>query len=866
MTKNEKILFKVCVIGNKNEELIILLFVLYRYMMNTKPKGENPSSKKWQSKKPDPRKHKKEAANKKHHTFDWKRLEDKPDDWEKIAQLSRFQENPPLDNKTLENPMYIQAVLEKFPYLTNMFVQAGYNKHVSDKTTKKKTSKKNELQMRIQQQNIKKEVDGIALDMTTLYPRKIRNGSMIIAYLEIIVWSEFLLKSKLKEHSMVVFLDMIISVNRVFHELNDGVIRNVFGILRGKANKYVNEDMYALLFQNPVLMVEPFCKKSAKGIRLYKEQRENVDRIVESVKNNHPILIGNQMPTGTGKTFLAVPLAKRIMMLGLKKTILFACSNELVCTDVARNALIADDLHLWLARASQDDMSRGSILLRPYKRCFSAIWKKVYKKNDMEKCGSIRDQWDYYIRATKRQPDIIVADLPSCLELLKAAPDLDHPFVCYIDEFISDHNSNKIMTEICGWLSPQTVLLSAILPKWDKIPAIVDSFMKRYKTTRDCSLHRVDTDQVSISCAVVDTDGRVTMPHHLIGSREELGVLIENMHTNPRIRRSYTPKHVYGWASDIQDLLVSVGKNFDASFPDISRISHKDVLNYAIDVLHVLVDHFDWLGRFQTYRPHVMSSINTHNIFTSQSYEYEGKTLFVSDTIMNTVADMSVPLLDGLKPINELLDDMERLQQKTTSMLDALDKSKGNASKDDRDVERLDILELASNVSIGIPDRYVVNSIAHFRRFHPEIDTCPIHNPRVSVPVITRDFHELDEMISALLYSGVGMYSRGDMTSFEKSRTLSYYRHLAFLCASDDITFGTDLPGIVNIVITAGVGERIPSGMLYQLMGRAGRVGKSYHANIIAGSEIVLKKLLSYTDDEDKEAFMMNEAFYLKNV
>ena len=826
--------------------------------------------------KDDSRKHKKDAANKKHHTFDWKRLEDKPEDWEKIAQLSRFQTDEVLNVEMLDNSLYIQAMIEKFPHVERLFAENGYSGANGASNNKKKKSNKADLHLRIQKQTIKKEVDGMMIDMKLLYPRKIRNASAIIPYLEMILWAELLLKSShhVKAQRPVVFLDMVISVNRAYHDLRPSTIRNVFDALRKRANEHVDNAMYSLLFANPSLMVEPFYEKTSKGWRLYKEQIDNINLIVRAVEKKEPILIGNQMPTGTGKTFLAVPLAKKMSMLSLKKTLLFACSNELVCTDVARNALIADDLHLWLARVSQDEDNRGDVIMRPYKRCFPAVWKKVYKKDDMEKYGSIEDQWLYYKKSTKRQPDIIVTDLISCLEILKEAPNLGNPFVCYIDEFVSDSSSNKVMTEICKYLPPQSVILSAILPKWESIPNIVDQFMRKYDTTREVSLHRVSTDQVSISCAIIGPDGYLTMPHHFIEKKDDLDILIENMMSNPRIRRSYTPKHVFGWASDVKDLLESVSKNFEIYFPDISIIRHKDVLDFAIQMLITLRDNFEWLPRFQKYRPKLMESLRTMDTFTSQAFEYEGKTLFVGDNIMQMIDDISEPLLDGLSPINDLIDEMERIKSKSEALLRSIDKGKTKVgssdrggpnkegpSKQERDLERQELLELTQNISMNIPDKFVINSIAHFHRFHPPAMSCPIKNPRAPVPVKTTDFDELDDMLSSLLYSGVALYSKEGMTSFEKSRSLSYYQYICFLCSGEEITFGTDLPGLVNIVITADFGERIASGVLYQLMGRAGRVGKSYHANIIAGSHKVLQKLLSYYDDEDYEAKEMDKNF-----
>ena len=86
------------------------------------------------------------------------------------------------------------------------------------------------------------------------------------------------------------------------------------------------------------------------------------------------------------------------------------------------------------------------------------------QKDDEQKTGSIAEQWKYYTNATRRIPDNIVADLSSYAIRVQSQSDIGDPFVAYIDEFVSDDASNKIMAEICHHLPKQTVLLSVSCP------------------------------------------------------------------------------------------------------------------------------------------------------------------------------------------------------------------------------------------------------------------------------------------------------------------------------------------------------------------------------------------------------------------
>lgn len=74
---------------------------------------------------------------------------------------------------------------------------------------------------------------------------------------------------------------------------------------------------------------------------------------------------------------------------------------------------------------------------------------------------------------------------------------------------------------------------------------------------------------------------------------------------------------------------------------------------------------------------------------------------------------------------------------------------------------------------------------------------------------------------------------------------MGMYDQLGFLCSGRDIVFGTNLPGLTNIFIEKDFAEKESISTLYQLMGRAGRMGKSFCASILLHSEKGIQKLMS---------------------
>jgi hypothetical protein len=74
---------------------------------------------------------------------------------------------------------------------------------------------------------------------------------------------------------------------------------------------------------------------------------------------------------------------------------------------------------------------------------------------------------------------------------------------------------------------------------------------------------------------------------------------------------------------------------------------------------------------------------------------------------------------------------------------------------------------------------------------------------------------------------------------------MTEYKHLFFMGSCKDIVFGTNLPDLVNVFISREFAAKESIPILYQLMGRVGRMGRSYHANIILDDEESVRKILS---------------------
>jgi len=790
--------------------------------------------------------------------FHWKSIEIKPENSEKLHLLIQDayleKTDKEVDKYWDKGDVLMEVLLSQFEDLRSLVPQVAAPPTGKGDAKKKKAvklSKKEEIMIKVEKDLVKKDIVNIRFD-TTLRPLT-HNFSMEPTFdMMIFVWN-FLLSQKVRPDPLNV-LDGVISLNRIMDrdaELLQKIptLWGAMNNLKTTMNARVDESMYSLLFQNPILLIESTADKRKKSIHLYKEQKQILDKIAMSVTLDEPLLMGNQMPTGTGKSFLAVPIAQKIASMKRGKTVLFACSNELVNLDIASTALLGDNIHLWMSSLIRDENSQAHVLLRPYKRCFPAKWKAVYKQEDDSKIGSITEQWNYYVENTGKNPDIIVADLDACYELLRNADEIGNPFIAYIDEFISDEQSNKMMAKICHHLPRQTVLLSAILPRFANMDPIVQNFCSRYETTPEECLHRVETTNVPITCAVIDQEGKLRMPHHIIETREQLLLLMEEMRINPRIRRCYTAKHVYYWAHDMEELLTKAGLAFRTRFPNIGKIQNNNVILYAIELLEYLGEHMEHLEVFKRYRPIIMDPPDRNKIFKEQSSCYEGKTLFISNDTFQHVYDASTDFFDPHLKWSSIVANIEKNRKEQEIRLEKLQNmkvTKGNAGGFNKLEKEKAMAQISdAPTMVYIPRPYVLNSKEHFMRYHPG-EPLPknfvIRNPNILPEMFNDAFSDHENLLIA---SGAGFYDRSKMTSHQRNLIMTEYKHLFFMGSCKDIVFGTNLPDLVNVFISREFAAKESIPILYQLMGRVGRMGRSYHANIILDDEESVRKILS---------------------
>jgi len=750
-------------------------------------------------------------------------------------------------------------------------------------SSKKKTlSKKDAILQQSKEANFKKEIDVFlsSLDIRNNYPTLMKKS--IESFLNILNWAVYLLTNKKKTIDLSIYLDCSISLYRAIEDssfLTEALIRESLDVL-GKLQEIISSrkptqsSMFDFILNNQIFILDSFWDKGKpKSVSLYEKQKEIISLISSNLNSKKFIFF--EMPPANGKTVISGIIAKVIAHKNKenlksipqykKKILLYICYNSLVRNQVMTLCTTHNvDIKAWIA-ATYPDKENGVVktFLKPYKSCYPD-WgrrnlrtkheEKVYRSTGWKKYSeNISDQWEYYINDTRpissqnrevedylnaeNTPEMIISDLESAYTLLSEFPDT---FVTYFDEAFaaSELDVTARIMSVMGL----SVLVSATLAKPEEIPIVINDFKSRHNIEDDSFIHIIKSDIQHISATFIDSTGHIYAPHYSVENADLLVDFITNLEKTPLIKRGYSPDVVFDMSVKIDDHLPLELK-FSNVFKYFGEITHTSLRDYAVSMLR----HISDTGNNNLYQTLIaerrlkIQDMDVNSIFTNSSIHYHGnRTLHVatSQTFDEHVESISSDFLSGSPRLSSVFSKYEREYETIKSQIASLQR---NGNKDSES-EIIQLESDLSNIKLEWPREFIMNSLQHASKFGNSKIVSPTTETFSSSK---EDISLLDDRRSKLFLSGIGAYQPEKFSDLELDLFLKYKDKFKFILSSPSIVYGTNI-SLSMIDIDRSFLQDSSKTTLYQLIGRAGRKGRSSSAEVIFRDQEMIDMIFRY--------------------
>ena len=769
---------------------------------------------------------------------------------------------------------------------SDLALSNGNSKKIK-KEKEKKLSKKELILLANKEEATKKEI-GIFLDALSITDNMpIIPRQPIIAFFCVLHWTIYLISNKKQTIDLAIYLDASISLFRAIKDMTsilpselvtqfNDILRDIETII---LTKKTGNDFLNFMKANMKILAESFWDKNKpRAITLYSEQKHIIELVTSNLNNK--ILTFFEMPPANGKTVLSAILAKVIAYKNKayleanpffykRKTLLYICYNTIVRNEVAKLCITQNiDLKYWLA-VTQIDKEDGiqKTFLRPYKNCYPD-WNQKNMRTRKETLeyqalrvkrfsADIHDQWEFSLHETRpiseqkytindyenapNIPEMIIADLESAYSLLKAYP---NTFISYFDEAFASADMD-ITAKIMSVLG-HTVLVSATLAKPSEIPTVLGDFKRRHRYVTDDYLHIVKSNVQHISCTFINSRGNIYLPHDSVESFDKLVDFLP-MLDDPIVKRGYSPEVVFNMVLKIDEHLDDSIK-FKSRFPHIGQLTHESLREYACDILRYIVSN-NSSNIFELMKKDLIRKIpnmDIKTIFTTTAFKYQsGKTLHVATMrdFDNHVNNISAPFLEGSPKVSDAVSLYRKTQKTIEAEMANLLK---NTKKDDDNDTISDLAHFQKELNelrLIWPGEYILNSRAHAARFGTSQF---ITTPNNSVFGQIEDMDILDDTRAKLFLSSIGVYQPSAFSDENMDQFLRNKDGFKFILSTPEIVYGTNISLSIIDIDSSFLGDSTRN-TLYQLIGRAGRKGKSNSATIIFRNDEMLNFIFKTT-------------------
>ena len=477
---------------------------------------------------------------------------------------------------------------------------------------------------------------------------------------------------------------------------------------------------------------------------------------------------------------------------------------------------------------------------------------------------------------------LIVADLDATIELLNKSQD----YILFVDEPTvgadqPNHPITNAVAKVFALAPETTIMCSATLPELHEIQLLTSYFQEKHKNSEIIS---ICSKESLIGCEVINFDGSTIAPHNYCASCDELQLIVNNLKEKPFIDRLYTAPVVYKLRQRMLDNGIDDVIDLETYFENVETLSQTNIQKAAIEILEKLISFGDDelivkickpLGKIvidenaevkptkndeedenenengftwndnnednkdvkKTNNDEIME-YNLDKIFTEEAYRYIGKCLITVDDPLKFAFEKSRDLLKDCESASKIINKYTTFIDKFNQSLSRLESIK---NEDDRSKKEQEMKNECKPL-LNFPPTLRINTLEHFMHFVPQLQK------KIDKKMFQYDFSlenlpltfNVPDWVMLLLFAGIGIYAphndKLDDAYLEHVLNMTADGKLAFLISDDNICYGANYP-FSHVNIDDDLANKHSIGTIFQLMGRAGRVGQSWVAYAHVGNK-----------------------------
>jgi hypothetical protein len=652
---------------------------------------------------------------------------------------------------------------------------------------------------------------------------------------------------------------------------------------------YNDFDGLQLIKTNPELVYRTKYDKcfsssmATKKIRLRPSQIQLIDFLVENYTDN--FLIEYCSGVGSGKTTLlatAIPMFVReynSVNQYNKKIALLCCTSIVVKRDMAN---IAYNAGIHFAMGIQDNLYSNT----------KSNYRITYQHN------SSPDNLEAIICTAECAYSLLMEEEKNIKENGGR-----NKYILLFDEptmGADQPNSDTLRDcmKLFSVLPNQSILSSATMCELSSMPDFIKDINIKYKNLRTINIR---DSSIQIGCTISTFDNILVLPHNGCTNMNNLQTCITTISKNSFLCRMYTIQ--------VAGFLYNLTKKFKMNqkdipdikiiFKNINNLESNKVVQICLDILtkvcetqdnkliydfcnvefieEPIIDNPDTQDTQDTqdinseskFENNKSSSIHTifNNIGRTEAYKYTNMNLIVDTNPVEFVETYFKDLIDELytqiHSCSNIISKYKNLQKKYNDEKDLIEKT---IKSEDERIKKYNILIKSepflcvpsdNNKPSLFPPYFQINTKDHMQHYSPN-NIKNDNTYRISLPLenIPFDDFSLPDWIIACLFCGIGIYSPNNMI-FKNNHSynqtvlqLASKGQLAYLVSDYSICYGTNYP-IYRVFITENFSNICSVNTLFQVLGRTGRVGKSWIGSAYLSNTGARKLIKSIQDDKD---------------